>query len=55
MLTIVAMGMPLLDNLNLDELSKKAKEVNKWEFLISIQPLRLEGGTGSPLNAIAIF
>jgi len=55
MLTIVAMGMPLLDNFNLEELSEIAKEENKWEFLISLQPLRLEGGTGSPLNAIAIF
>lgn len=55
MLTIVAMGMPLLDNLNLEELSKKAKELNKWEFFISLQPLRFEGGTGSPLNALAIF
>jgi len=55
MLTIVAMGMPLLDNLNLEELSKKAIEANKWEFLISLQPLRFEGGTGSPLNALAIF
>ena len=55
MLTLVAMGMPLLDNLNLDELSKKAQELNKWEFLISFQPLRFEGGTGSPLNAMAIF
>ena len=55
MLTLVAMGMPLLDNLNLDELSKKAQELNEWEFLISFQPLRFEGGTGSPLNALAIF
>ena len=55
MLTLVAMGMPLLDNLNLDELSKKAQELNNWEVLISFQPLRFEGGTGSPLNAIAIF
>jgi len=55
MLTLVAMGMPLLDNLNLDELSKKAQELNKWEFLISFQPLRFEGGTGSPLNALAVF
>ena len=55
MLTLVAMGMPLLDNLNLDDLSKKAQELNKWEFLISFHPLRFEGGTGSPLNALAVF
>ena len=54
-LTLVSMGMPLLDNLNLEEISKEAKRQNKWEFFISIQPLRFKGGTGSPINAIALF
>ena len=54
-LSIVAMGMPLMDNLNLEELSKKAKLFSKWEFLVSIQPLKIDKGTGSPINAIAIF
>lgn len=54
-LTLVSMGMPLLDNLNLEEISKEAKKQNKWEFFISIQPLRFKGGTGSPVNAIALF
>tara|TARA_B100001027_G_scaffold75681_1_gene51648 strand:- start:8901 stop:9884 length:984 start_codon:yes stop_codon:yes gene_type:complete len=54
-LTLVSMGMPLLDNLNLEEISKEAKRQNRWEFFISIQPLRFRGGTGSPVNAIALF
>lgn len=54
-IALVAMGMPLLDNLNLEQLSKKCSELNQWEFLLSIQPLNFEGGTGSPINAIAIF
>ena len=54
-LSIVAMGMPLLDNLNLEELSKKAKVFSRWEFMLSIQPLKIDKGTGSPVNAIAIF
>jgi len=54
-LTLVSMGMPLLDNLNLEEISKEAKRQNKWEFFISVQPLRFKGGTGSPVNAIALF
>ena len=54
-LTLVSMGMPLLDNLNLEPISKEAIKQNKWEFFISIQPLRFKGGTGSPVNAIAIF
>ena len=54
-LSIVAMGMPLLDNLNLEQLSKKAKLFSTWEFFISVQPLKIDKGTGSPINAIALF
>ena len=54
-LTLVSMGMPLLDNLDLEHVSKEAKKQNKWEFFISVQPLRFKGGTGSPVNAIALF
>ena len=43
MLTIVAMGMPLLDNLNLEELSKKAKELNKWEFFYFSSTFEIRG------------
>ena len=49
------MGMPLLDNLNLEEIAKEAQRQNKWEFMVSVQPLRFKGGTGSPVNAVAIF
>jgi hypothetical protein len=28
---------------------------NRWEFLFIAGPLRIPGGTGSPLNPIAIF
>ena len=54
-LTLVSMGMPLLDNLNLEDISREAKKQNKWEFFVSVQPLRFKGGTGSQVNAIAIF
>jgi len=54
-LTLVAMGMPLLDNLSLEAVAKEAQKQQKWEFFISIQPLRFKGGTGSPVNAIAVF
>ena len=49
------MGMPLLDNLNLEELSKKAKLFSRWEFMLSIQPLKINKVTGSPVNVIATF
>ncbi|MDG2370993.1 MAG: cyclase family protein [Flavobacteriaceae bacterium] len=54
-LTLVSMGMPLLDNLNLENIAEEAIKQNKWEFLIAIQPIRFKGGTGSPVNAVAIF
>lgn len=54
-LAIVAMGMPLFDNCDLDALSEAAKERNRWEFLLTVAPLAVEGGTGSPLNPIATF
>jgi kynurenine formamidase len=49
------MGMPLLDNLNLENISEEAQKQKKWEFMISVQPLRFRGGTGSPVNAVALF
>ena len=47
--------MPLLDNLDLDALAEAARERNRWEFLFMGSPLRVEGGTGSPMNPIALF
>ena len=55
MLILMAMGTPLLDNLNLEKLTEHARLSNRWEFLFVGVPLRIEGGTGSPLNPIAIF
>ena len=30
-------------------------EVNQWDFMLVIAPLRVPGGTGSPVNPLAIF
>ena len=54
-LTIVAMGMPLFDNLDLEALAAEAARQGRWEFLLVAAPLAVEGGTGSPLNPLAIF
>jgi len=54
-LLIVAMGTPIFDNLNLEELSREAKRQGRWEFLFTAAPLRVPGGTGSPVNPIATF
>ena len=52
---ITAMGLWILDNPNLEELAEACKERDRWEFLISINPLLLHNTTGSPVNPVAIF
>jgi kynurenine formamidase len=54
-LALAAMGMPLLDNMHLDRLAAICVEERRWEFLFVTAPLRLPGGTGSPINPLAIF
>ena len=55
LLTIATMGMPLFDNLDLEAVAAEAVRQNRWEFLLVAAPLAVEGGTGSPLNPLAIF
>ena len=54
-LVLVSLGMPLLDNLDLDRLAREARQRGRWTFLFVASPLRVPGGTGSPLNPLAIF
>ncbi|HJO12357.1 MAG: cyclase family protein [Gammaproteobacteria bacterium] len=54
-LTLVAMGVRLFDNLDLEALSAEAARQQRWEFLLTAAPIPVEGGTGSPLNPIATF
>jgi len=52
---ISAMGLWLVDNLDLEALATTAAELERWTFFLSLQPLLIEGGTGSPLNPVALF
>ena len=54
-LAITAMGVHLLDYLQLDDLTATCERIGRWEFLLVAAPLRIVGGTGSPLNPIAVF
>ena len=49
------MGLWLIDNGNLEDLARACAERNRWEFLLTVAPLRLKGVTGSPVNPIAVF
>ena len=52
---ISGLGLYLIDNANLEELSQACAQRNQWEFLLVIAPLRMKYATGSPINPIAIF
>jgi kynurenine formamidase len=54
-LAITAMGIHLLDYLQLEDLSAACERSGRWEFLFAAAPLLIIGGTGSPLNPIAVF
>jgi hypothetical protein len=52
---LVAMGVHLLDNLMLGRLLEACARQRRWEFLFTVAPLRVDRGTGSPVNPIAVF
>lgn len=49
------MGIALLDNANLTDVASTCAELGRWEFQLVIAPLVVIGGTGSPVNPIAVF
>jgi kynurenine formamidase len=55
LLSIVAMGMPILDNCDFEAVSEAAAHRKRWEFALSVAPLAVSGGTGSPVNPLAMF
>ena len=55
LVTIVALGVDLFDNQDLEALAETAASLNRWEFTLMAAPLAVEQGTGSPVNALAIF
>jgi hypothetical protein len=53
--TLVVMGVHLMDNLDVDALAAACAEEGRWEFLFTVAPLVLRRGTASPVNPIAVF
>ena len=45
---ITAMGLHLIDNMALTDLSAHCAGAGRWEFLFTMAPLRIERGTGLP-------
>ncbi len=54
-LAINALGIQLLDYLDFAELVPACEQAGRWSFMCVIAPLRLQAGTGSPVNPIAIL
>ena len=52
---LVGLGLWLIDNMNLEDIAKACADRSRWEFLLTLAPLRLRNVTGSPLNPIALF
>lgn len=50
-----AMGLVLLDNVAMEPLVDACREEGKREFMFTVAPLRLKGGTGSAVNPLAVF
>jgi kynurenine formamidase len=54
-LALTAMGVPLLDNLDLEALSAATAEAGRYAFLLVVAPLNVPGGTGSPVTPVAVL
>jgi kynurenine formamidase len=52
---IVAMGLWLLDNCDLEACAATAERLQQWTFHLSLGPIRFAGTSGSPVNPIATF
>jgi kynurenine formamidase len=52
---LVYLGVHIFDNVDLEALAEAAAARKRWEFLLTVAPLAIRGGTGSPANPIATF
>ena len=52
---IAGFGTNIFDNMDLEALAETSALENRWEFMLTAGPIPVKGGTGSPLNPIAVF
>ncbi|MFK7896311.1 MAG: cyclase family protein [Myxococcota bacterium] len=52
---IAGMGLHLIDNMALGELSARCQSLGRWHFLFTMGSIRVPGGTGCPVNPIALL
>ena len=52
---IAAMGLWLIDNVNMEELADVCARLQRWRFCLVVSALKVQGATGSPVNPVAIL
>ena len=52
---LTILGIQVLDRADFQALASAAAARNRWEFMVTIAPLPIPNGTGSPVNPIAMF
>jgi kynurenine formamidase len=53
--SLVAMGLWMVDNCDLEACATTAAELGQWDFHLTVAPIRFTGTSGSPVNPIATF
>jgi Putative cyclase len=54
-LVLAALGVYLLDGVQLDRLSETAARLSRWEFMLVVAPPQVPGSTGAVVNPLAMF
>ena len=54
-LALAALGVGIFDNLDFERVAELAERLNRYAFLFTAAPLRIEQGMGSPIDPIATF
>jgi hypothetical protein len=54
-MVLVAIGIHIFDDCDLEPLAQAAAARKRWAFLLTAAPMAIPAGTGSPLNPIATF
>jgi kynurenine formamidase len=49
------LGTGIVENLDLEQLAETARRLKRYEFMVTFAPIPVEGGSGSPVNPLAVF
>jgi kynurenine formamidase len=52
---LCAMGLWILDNLDLEALGDLCESLGRWDFAFVLAPLKIKNATSSPVNPLALF